>query len=118
MFVRKTYISIFIIMLSSLLYGQESVPKIDIKPLSSNLYKFSCGVNNWLILTVPNGVLLSDSGPESYALATKENLTDLGNNNIKYIINTHWHHDHTGGNILLGNGDAIIAHKKHRPEIT
>jgi len=67
--------------------------QIDIKPLSSNLYKFSHGVNNWLVLIGPDGVLLSDSGSESYAMATKENLMKLGNNNVKYIINTHWHHE-------------------------
>lgn len=102
---------LIIILLSGFSYCQDSIPEIDIRPLSINLYRFSRGVNNWLALIGPDGVLLSDSGPESYAKATKVNLKRLGSNDVKYIINTHWHHDHTGGNLLFGDGATIIAHK-------
>jgi glyoxylase-like metal-dependent hydrolase (beta-lactamase superfamily II) len=34
-----------------------------------------------------------------------------GGGDVKYVINTHWHGDHTGGNEPLGKGGAvIIAH--------
>ena len=30
---------------------------------------------------------------------------------IKYLVNTHYHGDHTGGNVVMGEGAEIISHK-------
>ncbi|MEO1552905.1 MAG: MBL fold metallo-hydrolase, partial [Pseudomonadota bacterium] len=36
-----------------------------------------------------------------------------------YLVNTHWHGDHTGGNAILGeNGATIIAHQGVRDRVT
>jgi len=98
-------------------FSQNKLPEIEVKALSSKLYKFSCGVNNWLVLTGPDGVLLSDSAPETYAEAMKLQLRRLGTDDVKIIINTHWHHDHTGGNLLFGKGATIIAHHSVREDL-
>jgi len=38
---------------------------------------------------------------------------------IKYLINTHWHGDHTGGNEIFGNkGATIIAHDNVRKRLS
>lgn len=103
--------------ITGLAFFQNNPPKIEVKALSSNLYKFSCGVNNWLVLAGPDGVLLSDSAPEIYAEAMKLQLKKLGTDDVKIIINTHWHHDHTGGNLLFGRGAIIIAHQSVREDL-
>jgi len=41
----------------------------------------------------------------------REELREIGADSLRYIINTHWHGDHTGGNIPLGEGVDIIAHE-------
>lgn len=42
-------------------------------------------------------------------------VEELGAQPAKYVINTHWHFDHTGGNENLGKeGATIIAHDKVR----
>lgn len=102
---------------AGLSFSQNKLPEIDVRPLSSNLYRFSCGVNNWIVLAGPDGVLLSDSAPEIYAEAMRLELKKLGNDNIKFIINTHWHHDHTGGNLHFGKNAIIIAHKNVREDL-
>lgn len=39
----------------------------------------------------------------------------LGAAQVKYVVNTHWHYDHTGGNENFGKaGAAIFAHDKVR----
>jgi len=98
-------------------FSQNTSYKITVTPLSSNLYKFSCGVNNWLVSAGPDGVLLSDSAPEKYAEGTKAELKKLGHEKAAYIINTHWHHDHCGGNLLFGKDAVIIAQHSVRKDL-
>lgn len=105
------------ILLSGLSSAQERPPEIDVRALSPNLYRFSCGVNNWVVLFGPDGVLLSDSAPESFADAMRSKLKMLGSDDVKFIINTHGHHDHTGGNLLFGKEATIIAHHKVRDHL-
>jgi len=99
------------------LFSKNNSYKIDVRELSSNLYRFSCGVNNWLVLSGPDGVLLSDSAPSKYAEGTKAELKKLGHDKVKYIINTHWHHDHCGGNLFLGRDAVIIAQHSVRKDL-
>jgi glyoxylase-like metal-dependent hydrolase (beta-lactamase superfamily II) len=103
--------------LTGQLVSQDRLPEIDVTPLSASLYKFSCGVNNWLASVGPDGVLLSDTGPELYAEALESELKKLESDDVTFIINTHWHHDHTSGNLLLGKEATIIAHNSVREDL-
>jgi cyclase len=62
-----------------------------------------------------DGVLLID---DQFAPMTEKILTALGKLSekpVKYLLNTHWHGDHTGGNRNFGKLDlAIIAHDNVR----
>jgi glyoxylase-like metal-dependent hydrolase (beta-lactamase superfamily II) len=57
------------------------------------------------------GVLLVDSGPEAAADAILAEVRRLaGDKPIRYIVNTHAHLDHTGGNVkIAGAGKSIIS---------
>lgn len=41
----------------------------------------------------------------------------LGHGAPDYVINTHWHGDHTGGNVALGNSAVIVAHHNVRKRL-
>src|SRR5437763_16225353 len=36
---------------------------------------------------------------------------------IRYVVNTHWHYDHTDGNQVFGPEVTIIGHENERAEI-
>lgn len=97
---------------------QGEKPGIEVKKLYENLYKMSSGVNNWIVMVGPNGVLLSDNGPEELAKAIKSELKKLGSDKIKFIINTHWHHDHCGGNLFFGKDTCKISHYSVRQTLS
>jgi cyclase len=63
----------------------------------------------------PDGTILID---DQFAPLTPKILAAvaaLGATPVKFLINTHWHGDHTGGNENLGNAGAIImAHDNVR----
>ncbi len=89
-------------------------PSIEVIKLHDNLYKMTSGVNNWIAMVAPDGILLCDNGPEGLAESIKLELKKLGGDKIKFLINTHWHHDHCGGNLFLGKDVIIIAHHSVR----
>ena len=63
---------------------------------------------NSAALTGPDGVLLVDTGHRDVADQLLSVVNDLGSGAIKYIINTHHHGDHAGGNAIVGKSAEII----------
>ncbi|HEY8521298.1 MAG TPA: MBL fold metallo-hydrolase [Gammaproteobacteria bacterium] len=62
------------------------------------------------------GVLVVDTGSADAAPAVREEIRRLaGDRPIRYVVNTHFHADHTGGNLVLANEPlqqaAVLAHE-------
>ena len=62
------------------------------------------------------GVLVVDTGTVEKAPRVREEIRKIaGDQPIRYIINTHWHADHTGGNVVLSEEPlqraAILTHE-------
>ena len=36
---------------------------------------------------------------------------------MTFVLNTHWHGDHTGGNVVFGRGSTIVAHENVRKRL-
>jgi cyclase len=64
----------------------------------------------------PDGILLVDTGYAHLADRIQQVLDELGGR-LKYIVNTHWHQDHTGGNPSFGSDALIIAHNYTRKKL-
>lgn len=66
-----------------------------------------------------DGVFLVD---DQYAPLTDKILAAIGaltDKPVRFVINTHWHGDHTGGNEQLGEGGAVtVAHDKVRERMS
>ncbi len=64
-------------------------------------------------------LLLVDTGAAKHTRALQSALKPLaGGAKVTTVINTHWHHDQTGGNDAFGRaGATIIAHAKTRQRL-
>ncbi|UCE24155.1 MAG: MBL fold metallo-hydrolase, partial [Candidatus Zixiibacteriota bacterium] len=94
---------------------------VSISEISDGLHVITCvggeefnlppyGTN--LVASVgPDGILLVDAGFGSTAEALADTLKTLGNGNLKLVINTHYHGDHTFGNQVLSSHATIVAHR-------
>ena len=71
-------------------------------------------LNNIVVLSGPEGYLLVDH-PEAVAgpIAGKE-LDTLGKRPVRFLLNTHWHYDHVGGNEIYGPDATIVAYENVR----
>ena len=63
---------------------------------------------NIAVLTGSDGVLLVDTGHQETAEELIIKVEDFKSGDLKYIINTHLHSDHAGGNLLVGKKAEII----------
>lgn len=80
----------------------------DLLMLSTDQGSYS---NNSLLFTGPDGLLLVDTHGRDDANAFKAYIESLGLGQPHYIINTHRHVEHIGGNHLFGPGPVVVAHK-------
>lgn len=61
-----------------------------------------------------DGLMTIDTQFARFVPQIKTELAKLGSDKPKFVFNTHWHGDHTGGNELFGQDAMIIAHKNVR----
>ena len=96
---------------------------VDIVPVSDKI-SILVGSNGFTggnigVLTGDDGMLLIDDGLPSaldgILLRLEQLKTCSGCDGVKFIVNTHWHGDHVGGNHHFGQqGTVIVGHENLR----
>ena len=84
--------------------------KVEIKTtrLADNLHLLEGQGGTISVLTGPDGVLLVDSQFAPLTDKLVAAVRKLSDQPIRYLINTHLHGDHTGGNDAFGKAGAVI----------
>ena len=93
--------------------------QIETQPISDSVAVLFGRGGNIAVAHGTDATLIID---DQYApLSTKIEMAvaDLGAGPVKYVVNTHWHGDHTGGNENFGNtGATIFAHDNVRVRLS
>jgi len=76
------------------------------------------GSNNVVIVNDRNVMVVDTGTTPANARAFVADIAMLTNKPIRYVVNTHWHFDHTDGNSIFGPDVQIIAHDYVRTAIT
>jgi glyoxylase-like metal-dependent hydrolase (beta-lactamase superfamily II) len=96
----------------------DSAP-VTTTPIGSGVYLLQGTGGNIAASTGADGVILID---DDYAAHTPQLLSaveQLRAGAIRFVINTHWHRDHAGGNAsLAGRGALIVAHDNVRQRMS
>jgi glyoxylase-like metal-dependent hydrolase (beta-lactamase superfamily II) len=74
------------------------------------------GVGGNIIVSIgSNGTLIVDGQFPQMVPKYKAKIGELGGGKIDFVINTHWHFDHSDGNAVLGpDGTWIVANENSR----
>jgi glyoxylase-like metal-dependent hydrolase (beta-lactamase superfamily II) len=74
---------------------------------------------NVLVSVGDDGVLVVDDALEPIAPKLRTALAALSRKPVRFVVNTHLHMDHTGGNAMLGGaGAVIVAHYSVRKRLS
>jgi glyoxylase-like metal-dependent hydrolase (beta-lactamase superfamily II) len=120
---------ILLLLVSSAAAARESPFKIisddaatsEVKehPLRGNVHLLEGSGGNILVLADPQSALMVDAGIAISKDKIRSALEGIGVPAPKYLVNTHWHWDHTDGNEWVhAAGATIIAHPNTRKHMS
>jgi glyoxylase-like metal-dependent hydrolase (beta-lactamase superfamily II) len=92
---------------------------ITVQKLRANVSVLMGAGGNIAVLPGRDGKLLIDAGFAGAGPKISNALASLSSDPIRYLVNTHWHFDHTDGNEWLHSaGAAILAHTNTRKHLS
>lgn len=91
--------------------AQRDLSKVEMKTtkVAGNVYMLEGAGGNIGVSAGPDGILIVDDQFAPLADKIREALKGIGNHKLRFILNTHWHGDHTGSNAVFGPEATIIA---------
>lgn len=97
-------------------YEHPGADEVGVLPVQGNVYMLNLGAVNIAVQVGEDGILLVDTGPAEWSERIIATLHErFGTRPIHYIINTHLHEDHVGGNAALVEAAAtnprVVAHE-------
>lgn len=112
--------SVLSVLLVSSAVAQQDFSKVEIKAtqVSGNVYMLEGSGGNIGVSVGADGILIVDDQFAPLADKISAALAKLNPGKLKFVLNTHHHGDHTGGNAAFGAKEAtIIAQSNVRPRL-
>jgi cyclase len=99
--------------------AQWGVAPIQAQKLADNLTLLSGPGGNVVVLNGPDGKFIVDTFLSTAWPKLKEALDAIGNAPLKFVIDTHWHFDHTDNNAPLhAAGATVLAHENTKKRMS
>ena len=112
----KTFL--FFLILSLLVFSPHFFPQqevtITVEKVSRDVFCLYGWGGNIGVFKGKDALLVIDSQYARTADAVMKEIGKMSTQKIKFLINTHYHGDHTQGNPIVGKGAQIISHKNCR----
>jgi glyoxylase-like metal-dependent hydrolase (beta-lactamase superfamily II) len=100
-------------------HGQDySKVEVTATKVAGEVYMLTGSGGNIGVLATEAGLLLVDDQFQPLAKKIETAMSALSNNTLKYVVNTHYHGDHTGGNSFFSDKAPIFAHHNVRKRLS
>lgn len=98
---------------------QQDFSKVEMKvvPVSGNIYMLQGAGGNIGVSAGPDGILIVDDQYAPLADKIRAALKGINPGKLKFVLNTHYHGDHTGSNPEFGPEAPIIAQENVRKRL-
>jgi cyclase len=118
----KIVLLIILIGFSLTCIAGEGKGEYQVTELAKNLYKLTIDGGGYdvkvLAFAGKDGLLLIETGKKEDAVNLKKTLKQLHPDEPVYIINSHEHTEHIGGNYIFAENAKFIGHKNLRTTLT
>jgi cyclase len=96
---------------AGLAFAQQPNPNVQLQmlPVQGNIYMLAGAGGNITVQVGKEGVLLVDSGLAAMQSSVLAEIRKLSNGPILFIINTHMHPDHVGGNAAFAGFKQVLG---------
>ena len=100
----RILLSAALLAVTTLASAQQDFSKVEVKAthVAGNIYMLTGSGGNIGASVGPDGILIVDDQFAPLAEKIEAALKQLNPGKLKFVLNTHYHGDHTGGNAHFG----------------
>jgi glyoxylase-like metal-dependent hydrolase (beta-lactamase superfamily II) len=117
---RRPYVIIAAIVLGTSAFGQQrDWSKVEVKAqlVAGSVYMLTGAGGNIGVSIGEDGIVVVDDQYAPLAPKIEAALKGITDKPVRFIINTHYHGDHTGGNEYFSQKGTIMAHENVRKRL-
>jgi glyoxylase-like metal-dependent hydrolase (beta-lactamase superfamily II) len=95
---------------------QRDFSKVEIKAthVAGSVWMLQGAGGNVAVSVGDDGIVMVDDEFAPLVPKIKASLAKISQKPVRFVINTHWHFDHVGGNAQMADTAAILAHENVR----
>jgi len=118
--IRRALITAAILIPTALAFAHPSTPQgahgpeLKVEKINEKIHVIQGAGGNIAVLSGDDGVLVVDNGMQASSPEVMAAIRAISDKPIRFVINTHWHPDHTGANATVGANTTIVAHDRTR----
>ncbi|HEU5404141.1 MAG TPA: MBL fold metallo-hydrolase, partial [Terriglobales bacterium] len=117
---RKVSLCAAVLLFASLISAQDqdfSKVQIKLHKVNGNVYMLEGAGGNIGVSVGEDGIVIVDDQYAPLADKIREALKGIADKPVRFVINTHYHGDHTGGNLEFQKTAPIIAQDNVRKRL-
>ena len=99
--------------------AQTDFSKVEIKvhPVAGQIFMLEGAGGNIGVSVGEDGIVIVDDQYAPLAPKIKAALASITDQPVRFVLNTHYHGDHTGGNEFFGEKAPVVAHENVRSRL-
>lgn len=116
---RRLYLALTLSLLATSAIAQQDFSKVEVKAtkVAGNVYMITGAGGNIGVSSGSDGLVMIDDQYAPLAPKIEAALKTISSQPLRFILNTHYHGDHTGGNEHFGKSAPLVAHENVRKRL-